>query len=348
MGGNTQKNKKIKCVVWDLDNTLWNGILLENDTLSLRENSVRVVKTLDKRGILQSIASKNDYNLAMAEIEKFGLKDLFLYPQINWNAKSSSLQEIAKLLNININSFAFVDDQAFEREEVGFVHREVLCIDALDVDKMPDMPEMNPRFLTDESEKRREMYLNDMKRKKIEDEFKGPQEEFLSSLNMVLTITPAGEDDLKRAEELTMRTHQLNTTGYTYSYEELNDFRKSDRYKLFIASLDDKYGTYGKIGLCLIETKKDIWFIKLLLMSCRVISRGVGSVFINHIRNEARKNNVALRAEFIETDVNRMMYMTYKFNYFKELEKKENVIIFENDLTQAQPFPGYLKVINYQ
>lgn len=118
----------------------------------------------------------------------------------------------------------------------------------------------------------------------------GPKEEFLTTLKMMLTIAPASVEELKRAEELTVRTHQLNTTGYTYSYEELDQFRQSDRHLLLIAGLDDKYGTYGKIGVILVECFEAVWTIKLLLMSCRVMSRGVGSVVINHIRNEARIN----------------------------------------------------------
>ncbi len=336
--------KKIKCVVWDLDNTLWQGVLLEDEHVSLNINVVEIIKTLDKFGILHSIASKNDFNAAMEKIEEFGLADYFLYPRINWKSKSSSIENIAKSINIGIETLAFVDDQAFEREEVGFSHPEVLCIDAKDIEKMPDMPVMIPRFITGDSEIRREMYINDIKRNKVEDNFEGPKEEFLASLDMVLTIAPADKDDLQRAEELTVRTHQLNTTGYTYSYDELNSFLKSDDHRLIIAALNDKYGTYGKIGLTLIETGSDIWNIKLLLMSCRVMSRGVGSIIINHIRNEAKKNRVKLYAEFKNTNVNRMMYMTYKFAGFNELAETGDSVVFENDLAQIPPFPEYMKV----
>ncbi len=203
---------------------------------------------------------------------------------------------------------------------------------------------MNPRFITDDSKIRRQMYLADIKRNKIEETFEGPKEEFLASLNMIFKIAPAKEEDLKRAEELTVRTHQLNTTGYTYTYDELNYFRTSDKHILLVATLDDKYGTYGKIGLTLIECDENIWTIKLLLMSCRVMSRGVGAVMINYIRNEAKKRGVSLRSEMITNDRNRMMYMTYKFSNFYEIEKKGDMTIFENDLTAVQPFPDFVKL----
>jgi HAD superfamily phosphatase (TIGR01681 family) len=314
---NPRREKKVKCLVWDLDNTLWNGVLLEHDQVSLRDGVIDIIQTLDRRGILQSIASKNEYDPAMAKLQAFGLAEYFLYPQIN---------------------------QAFEREEVSFSQPKVLCIDAADLDTVLTMPVMNPQFITEDSAKRRQMYLSDMTRTQEEESFVGPKEEFLATLNMVFTLGRAKEEDLKRAEELTVRTNQLNTTGYTYSYEELDQLRHSNQHLLLIAGLDDKYGTYGKIGLMLIECGNEIWTIKLLLMSCRVMSRGVGTVMINHIRNEARNKGVRLRAEFIPNDRNRMMYMTYKFNHFKEVEKVNDLVILENDLSLIQPFPGYLTV----
>ncbi|MBF0301644.1 MAG: HAD-IIIC family phosphatase [Desulfamplus sp.] len=340
-----RSERKIKCVVWDLDNTLWEGTLLEDPTVELRHGIREIMQNLDSKGILQSIASKNDHNLAMKRLEELGVSDYFLYPQIHWGPKSDSIDRIRKDINIGIDTIAFIDDQTFEREEVFFAHPEVMCIDAAKIDAMLDMPEFNPRFITEDSAKRRIMYLADIARKKVEEHFEGPQEDFLATLEMVLTIGTPKSEDLKRAEELTMRTNQLNTTGYTYSHDELDFFRHSDRHRLFISGLDDKYGSYGKIGLVLIECEKESWMIKLLLMSCRVMTRGVGTVLINHIRNEARDNNVRLFAEMIPNDRNRMMYMTYKFNHFYESTKRDNgLIVFENDLSKIQPFPNYMTV----
>jgi len=337
-----KEDRKIKCVVWDLDHTLWHGILMENDNVVLRNEVVDIIKTLDQRGILHSIASKNDFEPAMAKIKSFGLENYFLYPQIHWNPKSLSIEAIASSINIGIDSLAFVDDQPYEREEVNYSHPEVLCIDSYHVKPILDMPEFNPRFITQDSKIRRQMYLDDIKRNQLEDNYTGPKEDFLASLKMVFKISRAVPDDLKRAEELTVRTHQLNTTGYTYSYDELDFFRTSPSHILLIASLDDKYGTYGKIGLTLIECHDNIWTIKLLLMSCRVMSRGVGSIMIQYIRNMAKQNHMILRAEMISNDRNRMMYMTYKFSGFNEIEKKDDLVIFENDLTDIPAYPDYV------
>jgi glutaryl-CoA dehydrogenase (non-decarboxylating) len=342
--------QKIKCLVWDLDNTLWDGTLLEDTEVRLRAGVVETIQALDQRGILQSVASRNEHGHAMAKLEALGLADYFLYPQINWNSKADNIKAIAQQLNIGLDTLAFIDDQPFEREEVNFSLPEVLCIDAADLCKVADLPRMHPRFITDDSARRRQMYLSDLQRNTVEATFSGPKNEFLATLNMVLTITPAREEDLKRAEELTLRTHQLNTTGDTYSYEDLDRLRQSDRHLLLIAGLEDRYGTYGKIGLVLIERGEQVWTIQLLLMSCRVMSRGVGGVLINYIRNAAREQGVQLRAEFVPNDRNRMMYMTYKFAHFSERPAvtegaaDRRRILLENDLSQVQEFPAYLTI----
>lgn len=334
----------VKCVVWDLDNTLWDGVLLEDPHVALRPEATAVIRTLDERGILHSIASRNDPTAAMAKLREFELADYFLYPQINWNPKSASIGEIAKRLGLDLDSFTFLDDQPFERSEVSFVHPQVWCLDSADLRVVPTLKRMQPRFVTEESRRRRLMYLGDARRQEVEKEFTGTSEEFLTTLGMEFTISRVDDDDLKRAEELTVRTHQLNTTGYTYSYEELDALRHSPDHLLLIAGLDDIYGSYGKIGLSLVELGAEAWTIKLLLMSCRVLSRGVGTVMLSHIMNRARDAGVRLRAEFVSNDRNRMMYVTYRFAGFHEVDRRECVAVLESDLSRIQEVPGYLRL----
>ncbi|GCE29304.1 haloacid dehalogenase [Dictyobacter alpinus] len=339
---NEELTRSIKCVVWDLDNTLWDGTLIEDEQVYLRTRVVEIIKILDARGILHSIASKNDHQLAIKKLAELGIEKYFLYPQISWNAKSTAIATIAASINIGNDTLAFVDDQGFERDEVAHIHPEVLCLDITDLEHMLDMPELKPRFITDDSSKRRQMYLSDIQRNQAEKEYVGPTEEFLATLQMVFTITAAREEDLQRAEELTVRTHQLNTTGYTYSYEELNAFRLSPDYQLLIAGLEDTYGMYGKIGVALIHCGAEFWTLKLLLMSCRVMSRGVGNVLVGHIMRMAKQAGVPLRAEFIPNNKNRMMLITYKLGGFRQIDQQGEMLIFENDLTNIAPVPPYV------
>ncbi len=343
-----RKPGSIKCVIWDLDHTVWDGILLEDGDVRVRPGVREAIETLDGRGILHSIASRNDRATALAKLRELGLEEYFLYPQIHWNPKSGSVEQIAKDLNLALDAFAFIDDQPHERDEVAFSLPQVLCIDAAEVGRLVEMPELTPRFVTEDSRQRRRMYQADIERNQAEGEYVGAKEEFLETLGMKFSIVPAREEDLKRAEELTARTHQLNTTGYTYNYDELDAFRRSPDHLLLVASLVDKYGTYGKIGLALLElgTEADggFWTVKLLLMSCRVMSKGVGTILVHHILDRARRAGVRLRAEFVSNDRNRMMLVTYKFAGFKQIERRGEVAVLENDLSNVQPFPPYVEV----
>ncbi|OAB26497.1 hypothetical protein PMSD_25250 [Paenibacillus macquariensis subsp. defensor] len=338
------EEKKIKCVVWDLDHTLWSGVLLEDEKVELFQHVVQVIEELDKRGILHSIASKNDYSSVMAKLQEFGISEYFLYPQIHWNSKSVSLKTISAQLNLSLESFAFVDDQEYELSEVKYAYPEVMCIAITDIESIPQMPEMTPRFITEDSANRRKLYQQESERKISEETFEGPQAGFLKSLNMVFSINLASEADLQRAEELTVRTHQLNTTAQTFSHDELKQLLVDPEYKIYIASLKDKLGSYGKIGLTLIKCTETNWKIKLFLMSCRVLSRGVGAVFLNFIIDEAKKAGVSLQAEFIHNDRNRPMYTTYKFNGFKEISNDSNreVTILEYDMEKETLYPTYI------
>lgn len=307
---------KKKVVIWDLDHTIWNGILSEDTDVVLRDGIREIIEELDNRGILQSIASKNNYDDAMNKLKEFKIDHFFIYPMINWNAKSLNVESIVKSINVAMDTIVFIDDQPFERDEVNARFPEVTCLDADMIDRLLFRDDMNPQFITEDSKIRRILYQNDIKRKEVEERFEGTQEEFLESLHMVMSYKKAGIDDLQRVEELTVRTHQLNSTGYTYSYDELKAFIEDDNYELSVVDLKDKYGYYGKIGIVLVEKTADVWTLKLLLTSCRVMNRGVGTALLGLLINRAMDNNVILKAEFVPTDRNRIMAITYAMNGF--------------------------------
>ncbi|HEV3321525.1 MAG TPA: HAD-IIIC family phosphatase [Solirubrobacteraceae bacterium] len=335
--------KTVKCVVWDLDGTLWDGVLLEDRRVTPRPEIVEAITTLSERGILHSIASRNDADAALAKLSEHGLDEHFLYPQIGWHAKSRSIPEIARRLNFGIDALAFVDDQRFELEEVGYRHPSVLCVAVDDIcDAVRSRREFQPRFITDESRIRRLLYRSEERRVGDEEDFVGTSEDFLATLDMRLKIAPALEDDLQRAEELTVRTNQLNSTGRTYSYEQLAALREDPDHLLLVASLEDRYGPYGRIGLVLVETGDGPWTLRLLLMSCRVMSRGVGSVLLHHVMRLARAANASLHAELVETGRNRLMYVTYRFAGFREVRRDGDALVLEADLSAIPEPPAYL------
>lgn len=335
---------RIKCVVWDLDGTIWNGSLLENRDVELKAGIVEIIETLDARGILQSVASKNDYDVAWPILESLGLSQFFLHPQIVWSSKADSIQAICERLGIGMDTLAFIDDRIEERDEVKYFLPQVTVINAADFANLLDLPSLQPRVITSEARERRKMYQAEISRSAAEGKFTGTRDKFLQTLGMKMVITRAYKDDLSRVEELTLRTNQLNTTGRTYSYEELEAFASSPDHLLLVAKLDDCYGSYGTIGLTLVEKSSAAWTIQLLIMSCRVITRGVGTVLLGYLLRLASESHVRLRADFVHTGRNRQMYMTYKFSGFRELSHVSESILLEHDLQRISPYPNYIVV----
>lgn len=341
----TASRTSIKCVVWDLDDTLWTGVLLEGGGAQVRPEALEVLRRLDELGIVHSIASKNDPQAAGRRLAELGLEEYFLYPQINWSAKSHAVQRIATALNIALSAIAFVDDQEFERAEVASALPEVLVIDVAELVQAVREPWFRPRFVTDEARGRRELYRSQLIREEAEAEYIGVEEDFLTGLDLVLTIAKGRQEDLRRAEELTNRTNQLNSTGRTYTYAELDELRTSADHLVLVATLSDRFGAYGTIGLALIETGSTHWRLRLLLVSCRVMSRGIGSVVLTHIMRRAARAGARLHADLVETGRNRIMEITYAFAGFQEVSRDGDTVLLEHPLDDLPTYPDYVRVI---
>jgi FkbH-like protein len=339
-----RKPKRIKCLAWDLDNTLWDGTLLEDSDTRVRLDALTVIRTLDERGILHSIASRNDQTKALARLSEAGLRDWFLHPQINWSSKPESLRKIAASLRLGLDTVAFIDDEPFERAEVAAVLPEVTVLEPANLLALLDLPEMTPDVITDDARMRRLMYLAEMKREQTEQEHTGSNEEFLASLNMSISIAPCAAEDLARAEELIVRTNQLNSTGYTYCHEELQAMCNSPDYVVLIAGLSDRFGSYGKIGLAAIKVEAKVWRIKLLLVSCRVMSRGIAPILLNTIISVARNKGKKLQADFVPNGVNRPMQILLRLAGFYHKEQAGNCNVLEISDSVAARFPVYVKI----
>ncbi|MBP2436790.1 MULTISPECIES: HAD-IIIC family phosphatase [Microbacterium] len=332
-----------KCVVWDLDDTLWTGTLSAGDDLVLRDGVREIVMALDERGILQSIASKNNHDDAWAQVVAFSLDEYFLEPQINWGPKSASVKRLSELLSIGIDTLVFVDDRAMERDEVAFAHPSVETVDSADLSVLLAMPRLSPEVVTEDARRRRSMYVANRQRTQDEETHAGPHDDFLRTLDLTFDIAHATADDLDRAEELTFRTNQLNSTGIHYSRADLEQLLESDEHDVWVCELDDRYGSYGKIGLALVHRTSSTWTIKLLLMSCRTLSTGAGTVLLNFLIRRAAAHEVALHADFRRTDRNRQMLLTYRFAGFVQ-QTDSDLETFEWDGDELPTYPDYIKV----
>jgi methoxymalonate biosynthesis protein len=309
-------NTTVKCIVWDLDNTLWRGTLLEDGDVVLGDHVHETIVGLDSRGILQAVASKNDHDHAWERLEALGVAEYFVLAKIGWSPKSSSVREIADELNFAHNTIAFVDDQPAERAEVTFHLPDVRCYPAESIPELLALPEYTPAAVTVDSRRRRYMYQANVRRQAEQESFTGPSEEFLRSLDLVMEIQRATTDDLSRMEELTLRTSQMNATGVHYSDADLRALLDDPCHDVLAVTMSDRFGTHGAVGVVLLETGPSVWHLKLLATSCRVVSFGAGATLLNWLINEAATAGAHLVADFRPTTRNRIMEVAYRFAGF--------------------------------
>ncbi|PZH08631.1 hypothetical protein C1I97_15780 [Streptomyces sp. NTH33] len=303
----------VKCLVWDLDNTLWQGTLLENDEVRLPDEIRELIVTLDSRGILQSIASKNDYDLAWSKLEELGVAEYFIVPRIGWGPKSEAVRAIAERLNFAHRTIAFIDDQPAERAEVAFRLPEVRCYAAEQLAELRDLPEFSPKAVTVDSRRRRQMYQAGIQREAEQVAFSGPDGEFLRSLDLVMQIDRASNEQLSRVEELTLRTSQMNATGVHYSDAALRGLLTDPDHEVLVTTMSDRFGPHGAVGVLLLAMHPGTWHLKLLATSCRVVSFGAGAAILNWLIDQAARAGAHLVADFRPTDRNRMMEIAYRF-----------------------------------
>ncbi|MGO9391056.1 HAD-IIIC family phosphatase [Rhodoblastus sp.] len=299
-----QSGKKCKCVVWDLDNTLWQGILVEDgfDKLKLNQNAVAAIKELDRRGILHSLASKNNPADAMAALEKFGLSEYFLAPQISWGPKSMAIKAIAQSLNLGVDSFAFVDDQPFERAEVQATHPGVSIYSDQDIDLLCASPEFNVPA-TAEAARRRQMYREEESRQAILSESGSEFVQFLKSCHLRLAISDITAGNIDRVFELAQRTNQLNYAGKRLPMADIQALLTSTALSGFVLSCSDRFGDYGVIGFAVVDVVT--FTVENFFMSCRVQSKKVDNAFFGWLQTLAKQKGVdRLKVRFTPTAKN--------------------------------------------
>ncbi|MCM2389944.1 HAD-IIIC family phosphatase [Streptomyces albipurpureus] len=306
----------VKCLIWDLDNTLWDGTLTEDGHVGIDDAVREVVRGLDARGVLQAVASRNDHDEAWTRLEKLGVAGYFVLPHINWGPKSQSVRRIAERLNFSLRTIAFIDDLPSERAEVEYHLPEVRCYPAEQARELLALPEFSPPVVTVDARRRRRMYQAGFERGKQRERFQGADEDFLRSLDLVMHIAEARDEEITRVEELTLRTSQMNATGVHYSDSVLRSLLSDEHHDVWVVSMSDRFGPHGAVGVMLIEKTARAWRIKLLATSCRVVSFGAGTVLLRWLTDAAARAGVHLVADFRRTERNRMMEVAYRFAGF--------------------------------
>ena len=279
--------KKVKCVVWDLDNTIWDGTLIETDanSLKLRAGIFEVIKELDQRGIIQVVVSKNNIDDVVPQLERLGIKDYFVYVVANWNAKSRNIISIANNLNLNVNSFAFIDDSSFERGEVKENISSIRIYDEKSITELLDYEEFNVP-VTEDAKNRRIMYQIEAKRKDIQNNYDGNNEDFLRDCKLVISIEKLSNFTYDRTLELLQRTNQLNLSGYRYTKDEFINSYGNNSENAFVLFCHDKFGEYGQVGFFAVKKDGNKAIVSEYVMSCRVAQKYLEPAILNWIFNK--------------------------------------------------------------
>ena len=323
--------EKVKCVAWDLDNTLWKGILIEDgaDRVTIGEETLRCIQALDERGILQTIVSKNDHDEAWRVLERHGLQHYFLYPAINWGPKSANLKEIARRINIGIDTFAFIDDSPFERAEVKSVFPQVRIYSEQEIGMLLTHQEFDVP-VTEASRVRRLSYLTQMQRERIQEQYSGDLISFLKDCKMNMRIfRPEGTKEITRCLELVQRSNQLNLSSRRYSEEEFKALLTDDGVLCLALHCSDRFGDYGIVGFASVDEKGEIPLLSDFVISCRVAQKRVEHAFLYWLaRRERVCGKSELRAELIKTKKNGPLVGVFRELPFVEAGEGNDRLIF--------------------
>ena len=336
-----------KCVVWDLDNTLWDGVCLEG-AVRLRPEAADTLAALDRRGILHSVASRGESDLALAQLRTFALDEYFLVPKINWLPKHTNILAIGRELDIPLDAMAFVDDEPFELEQVAAMLPGVMPLHAGEVGTLTALPEFTPSSTTPEARARRQFYRAESVRRSEERRY-ASRAEFLHACDMRLILRPMDARDVPRVVELMTRTHQLNTTGLLYSPDEVRSLAKppGPDHVVTLADLTDRFGDYGTIGVAIARMTATTWTLTYLALSCRVLGRGIERAFLAALlRDAAQRGYRSAQALFRNTGRNRQMRVLYHVAGFRadDTGESEEATVFRMSLDGAPAGPDWVAV----
>jgi FkbH-like protein len=335
----------VKCVVWDLDNTLWNGILVEDgsDKLVLKDGIVEVIRTLDGRGILHSIASKNNFDEAMAVLKNRGLDEYFLHPQISWGPKSEALKAIAQKLNIGIDTLLLVDDSQFELAQVQSACPTAKILSAERYRELPEMP-MCQVPVTEESSNRRKMYFQESVRGAVAEGFGGDYLAFLRACELEMLIEPLSPENLDRVHELTQRTNQMNFSGNRYEGNVLQGIIATPKLDTYVISCQDRYGSYGIVGFSIVDAREPR--MTDLMFSCRIQAKRCEHTFLAHlIRKYRQRNSTDFWANYRKTPRNEPSGRVFADIGMVELETRDGLtsLLFRRE--DQIPDDGIIRVM---
>lgn len=344
-----------KCLVLDLDNTMWGGVLGDvgkagidlSDSVCGKSHKElqRVARGLKEQGVLLAVNSKNDRDRVLDALEShpdmvLGPED-FVAIEANWEPKNLNTQRIAQKLNIGTDSLVFLDDSSFERR---------LVADTVDGVAVPELPEdaayyssilldggwFNALALTAEDSQRTTLYRREVQRNELKASLVS-FDDYLRQLDIEVSLVHPDAHRIARLAQLAQRTNQFNFTGRRYQSGELEEMASNPRFTVFGIEGGDRFGDYGLVGCLILEkagARLDEWWIRNYLMSCRVFSRGIEAAVLRHVLETARLQGIRqVFGEFVRTNKNQRFEEFYPAHGFELVESDGGVRLYRHELT---------------
>jgi FkbH-like protein len=356
-----------KCLVLDLDNTLWGGVIGDDGLGGIQlgqgnpegeafSSFQQYALSLRQRGVILAVCSKNDEHNAKEPFERhsemvLGLEDISCFVA-NWNDMASNLRVIAQRLNIGLDSLVFVDDNPAERAIVRQLVPEV---------SVPEMP-VDPAgyvyaleghryfqtlFLEAEDFKRTDFYRANAEREMLLQATPGDIGGYLASLRMTSRLASIDEHTVERCTQLINKSNQFNLTTRRYSVAEVLARSGDPEWVTVSATLADRFGDNGLISVAMARAETDALRIDTWLMSCRVLKRGVERQMLNHLAEQARQRGLRrLEGEYIPSAKNSMVARHYEVLGFQPNgNSAEGATLWELDLSAWQPLTTHIEVL---
>jgi FkbH-like protein len=360
--------KAKKCLVLDLDNTVWGGVIGDDGIVGIQigQGSAtgeaflsiqQLALELKNRGIILAVCSKNNDETARSgfrENPDMLLKesDIAVF-QANWTDKATNLEAIAETLNIGVDSLVLLDDNPAERAQVR------AALPSVGVPELPDDPALFPLFLTsagyfeatsfsDDDKLRAESYASNAQRSQVKARSRDLGD-YLISLKMELESRPFDANGLDRITQLINKTNQFNLTTKRATISEIENLIANENFYTLQVRLKDSFGDMGMIGVVIISQRSTQWVIEQWLMSCRVLGRKVEEAMLSLVIADARKKGIkSIYGSFIPTSKNNMVkdhYINLGFELIEELESGERSFIMQVSAYEHTELP---MLINHQ
>ncbi len=266
---------KIKLIIWDLDETFWQGTLSEGSVV-LPDEHKALLRNLTDAGIVNSICSKNDFAITYQVLQEKGVAEYFVFPSINWEAKGQRVKQLIADMQLRPANVLFLDDNPSNREEVRYFCPEI----------MVESPEIIPQLIKDaedtekkDPEHKRLQQYRVLETKHRERQNSSSNEAFLRESNIQLTIRHDCENQLERIHDLVLRSNQLNFTKIRSSQEELKALFRDGSIECGYVSVSDRFGDYGITGFYALRDNKLIHFV----FSCRTLGMGIEQYVYNEL-----------------------------------------------------------------